>query len=136
LGHERQAAKRALAKLNDMETAWKQAEERTAELQIELKEQQSLVEALQAAPRPDATKAKSPPVSPTKLRAQEVPPAALAELYQQAVTPLTVLVASADMLVMSPALHPSLRETATEVKTQAETLLDLIKKHARPQDSR
>jgi DNA repair exonuclease SbcCD ATPase subunit len=120
LAQAQQETKRALDKLRDMEAAWKQAKERASDLQIEIAQQKSLVEKLEAE-RPAAPAA-----------AATGGGALTPELYNQAITPLTVLAASADMLLLSPSLEPSLRETATEMKEQSQVLMDLIKRFADP----
>jgi hypothetical protein len=109
-----------------MEAALKQVNERAQELQAELRAQEDLLDKLEDEKdqAPAAAPAGEGPARPTSGQA--------AELYQQAVTPLTVLVASADLLVMDPGLDPSLRETASEMKAQSQALLELIKKYTGP----
>ena len=48
---------------------------------------------------------------------------------------LTVLMASADIMLMNPRLEPAARESAQEIKTQGQSLLDLIKSYTLPPES-
>jgi len=59
----------------------------------------------------------------------------VAELYKQALTPLTVLVASADLLVMS-LKDPSLKESAQDIKFQTQALMELLQKAAQPPEKK
>ncbi len=129
LAQARQEAKRALTQLRDLEAALRQAEEAAREREAELSAQKRLVESLQEERTAPARK-------PGKAAAAGAEPvgAAFAEqadkLYRQAVTPLTTLVASADLLVMEPRLDASTRETAQDIKAQSQALAALLKKFA------
>lgn len=120
----RQEAKRALTQVRDLESALQQAEENARGVQAELAAQRRQLEELQdeAGKREaaDAEAAETPEAAPEKMAA----------LYREAITPLTVLVASADLLLMDARLEASLRETASDIKTESQKLLDLVKKHA------
>ncbi len=122
-----EAARRALTQLRDLETALKQAEARATELQLEVNTHRKMVEALQAERKQPAA-----PAAGRRAAGADVSGEKLAELYNQTVTPLTVLVASADMLAMAHNIDPSLRDTAVEMKEQAQVLMDILQKHTRP----
>lgn len=137
----RQEAKRAAARVRDLESALTQAAQRATELQAELAAQKALVERLEAekarAPTPVPSLVEAiPTAQPAPAAAATVPfaPEKAAELYQQALTPLTILSASADLLAMNPQMDASLRETIQEVKAQSAALLALIKRYTRPPD--
>ena len=143
LGQSQQESHRALTQVRDLEAALQQAEQlaqqREAEL-VSVKRQLESAEAEKEASRP----AIRPPVGAEHKReqAQPAPPAGdeasalvVAELYKQALTPLTVLVASADLLVMS-LKDPSLKESAQDIKFQTQALMELMKKAAQPPDKK
>lgn len=88
-----------------------------------------------------------PPVSPPEVSGGEprAAPAAesalvplpteakkLTEFYERAMHPLTVILASADLLAMNPRAEPSWRETAREIRKYGERLRDLIQEHTLP----
>ena len=100
----------AAIRIRTLEIALRQAQERSGQLERELAEQKALLESA----REGAT---------------SFPSDAAKELYERAVVPLTVLIASADLLLLKPGTDPSLRATAQEIKTQGQTLLELIKKY-------
>jgi hypothetical protein len=58
-----------------------------------------------------------------------------AALYHQSMTRLTVLMASADIVLMNPRLDAGLRGTAEDIKTQSQALLELIKAFTLPPDT-
>lgn len=122
------AARRALTQLRDLEIALKQAEARATELQLEVNTHRKMVEALQAERKQPAAAS----AAGRRAAGADVSGEKLAELYNQTVTPLTVLVASADMLAMAHNIDPSLRDTAVEMKEQAQVLMDILQKHTRP----
>jgi len=62
-------------------------------------------------------------------------PDAVETLYHQAMSKLTVLMASADIMMMNPRMEPGARETAQEIKAQAQSLLDLIKSYTLPPEA-
>jgi hypothetical protein len=51
-------------------------------------------------------------------------------LYTQAMSKLTVLMASADIAMMNPKIDPKLRGSIQDMKTESQSLLDLIKSYA------
>jgi chromosome segregation ATPase len=55
-----------------------------------------------------------------------------AALYHQSMARLTVLMASADIVLMNPRLEAGLRDSTQEIKTQSQALLDLIKSFTLP----
>ena len=63
---------------------------------------------------------------------EPLPPNKADDLYMQAITPLTVLRASADLLAIDSQADASLRETTGVIKVQSQVLLALIKSHAFP----
>jgi chromosome segregation ATPase len=74
---------------------------------------------------------------------QEVAPAksgpdsaALADLYQQTISHLTVIQASAELLAMNSRLDASSRGTAEEIRSASQILFQIIKKFALPPDAR
>lgn len=72
----------------------------------------------------------------TEQPVRQLLPAELAQpLYHQTVAPLTVLLASTDIVLMNPKLDPRLRETAQEIKKQGQMLRDIIKYFTLPPDS-
>lgn len=51
-------------------------------------------------------------------------------LYTQAISKLTVLMASADIAMMNPKIDPKLRSSIQDMKTESQALLDLFKSYA------
>jgi hypothetical protein len=62
--------------------------------------------------------------------------AGLSDLYQQTMTRLTVIQASAELLAMNSRLDASSRETAQEIRSASQLLSEIIKKFALPADRR
>jgi DNA repair exonuclease SbcCD ATPase subunit len=62
-------------------------------------------------------------------------PEAVAALYNQSMSKLTVLMASADIVLMNPKLEQKLRGSIQDIKTESQSLLDLIKSYAIPPDA-
>ena len=60
----------------------------------------------------------------------------LADLYQQTMSRLTVILASAELLAMNPRTGSSVRETAQEIRNQGKLLADIIKSFTLPPDTR
>ena len=135
LGQSQQESHRALLQVRDLEAALQQAQQlaqqREAEL-VSVRRQLESAEAKVEEPRPASKRdqAGPSPAASTEASAQVV-----AELYKQALTPLTVLVASADMLVMS-LKDPSLKESAQDIKFQTQALMELLKKAAQPPEKK
>lgn len=125
----RRPAEEAAARLRPLEIALQQAQERSRQLERELAEQEALLESLR---EEKAAEGASREAAPATGGASSFPSPTAKELYEQAVVPLTVLVASADLMLMNPKLEPSLADTAHEIKTQTQTLLEIIKKYALP----
>lgn len=63
-------------------------------------------------------------------------PAALGDLYQQTMSRLTVIQASAELLAMNSRLDASARDTAKDIRTESQLLSDIIKKFTLPPDTR
>jgi chromosome segregation ATPase len=60
---------------------------------------------------------------------------AVQTLYSQSMSKLTVLMASADIMMMNPKLEPKVKESMQEIKDQGQSLLDLIKSYTIPPDA-
>ena len=60
----------------------------------------------------------------------------VADLHQQTMSRLTVILACADLLAMNPRLDASSRETAQAIREQGKLLGDIIKNFSLPPDSR
>lgn len=144
LAQAREEAKRALAQVRDLEAALAQAQERATVMQAELLVHKARAERLGAEkaeapsvapvpPSPSVPPAEvTPPPPPARPTASPLSPEQGANLYREALTPLTILSASADLLAMNPQMDASLRETITEIKAQSAVLLELIRKYSQP----
>lgn len=131
-----EATKRALTQVRDLEVALKQAEEHANKLRLELVSQKKLVETLQAEKAKAPLVTEAAPSSAAGMSAGGLTPERADTFYKEAVTPLTVLVASADLLALDQRLDPALRETAAEMKAQSQALMQLIKNYTHPPDSK
>jgi len=139
----RQDADYLLSQTCSLEATLKQSEERFNELRADLASQKALVENLQVK-RSKGRRTKKAPQNEANLSANtshvvketEPPsPNKADDLYKQAITPLTVLRASVDILAMDSQVDASLRETTGVIKMQSQVLLDLIKSHAFPAET-
>jgi len=137
LGILHQHANDALAQVRSLEATLIHSEKRFNELQADLASQKALVENRQAK-RSKGRRTKKAPQDEANLSAntshvvKETEPNKADDLYMQAITPLTVLRASADLLAIDSQADASLRETTGVIKVQSQVLLDLIKSHAFP----
>ena len=126
-----------LSQTCSLEATLKHSEKRFNELQADLASQKALVENRQAK-RSKGRRTKKAPQDEANLSAntshvvKETEPNKADDLYMQAITPLTVLRASADLLAIDSQADASLRETTGVIKVQSQVLLDLIKSHAFP----
>ncbi len=128
----------ALTETRGLKASISQAEKRSDELQAELDRQKALTESLQAkkATKRSSKKARNgeihPSVAASKDEKGEGPPPCdeTDGLIDQVVTPLTVLMASADLLEMNPKSDSSQRQISEEIKIQGMALLHLVKSHA------
>ncbi|MCZ6491703.1 MAG: hypothetical protein O7A06_14395 [Acidobacteria bacterium] len=139
-GISRQHSNDALAQVRSLEATLNHAEKRSNELQADLASQKALVENLRAN-RSKGRRTKKAQHDEANLSAntshavkgtEPLPPNKADDLYMQAITPLTVLRASADLLAIDSKADASLRETTGVIKVQSQVLLDLIKSHAFP----
>ena len=115
-----------------LEAVLQGAQERMAQLGAELAERNAQVEQLRAAhPITAADESTELPTAPAAATSSEesglLPPDVAADFHQQAMSTLTVILAAADLLAMNQRLDPSLRETAREIRTQGQKVVDLIK---------
>ena len=62
--------------------------------------------------------------------------AGLADLYQQTISRLTVIQASAELLAMNSRLDASSRDTAKDIRSESQLLSEIIKNFALPSDRR
>ena len=136
----RQDADYLLSQTCSLEATLKQSEKRFNELRADLASQKALVENLQAKRSKGRRTKKAPPdeanlpanTSQAVKGTEPLLPNKADDLYSQAITPLTVLRASADLLAMDSHADASLRETTGVIKMQSQVLVDLIKSHAFP----
>jgi DNA repair exonuclease SbcCD ATPase subunit len=135
----REEARRALAQVRDLEAALRSASSRILEKEAEGASQKALIESLRAQAQDGRATAEPPPAAapaplsaPPPDAAVTISPQSHTQFYQQAVTPLTVLAASVDLLLMNPRLDAELREIAIELKQQSTKLVDLIKEYTGP----
>jgi len=61
-----------------------------------------------------------------------LPAAMAADLYERSVMPLTVLLATADLLLMNPQFEGSAQEAVRDIKAQGQKLLEIIKEYTQP----
>ena len=121
---------RLLPKDRELQELRQQTEEfrlRIAELETALAETQTLASVSQYRDRSSGTQSAvlgtaSPPLTAEGVEA----------LYRQAMVPLTVLMASADLLMLARGLKPDLQQSAKEIKEQGQTLLEIIKSFTLP----
>lgn len=117
-------------------------EQELAELRPQVEELKKALEAARAASRGAEAPASAADRSlglhdPTFSRPGVRLPADVAEpFYHQSMAPLTVMLACADIILMSKKLDPSLKSTASEVKSQTLILLDLIKSYTLPPEAK
>jgi peptidoglycan hydrolase CwlO-like protein len=110
------------------------------EQRSEMQQGQAEIERLQAAL---AAQQQPAPVSSAAVESSTSPGSGLMPLsadtvmtlYSQSMSKLTVLMASADILMMSPKLEASVRDTLQEIKSEGQALLDLIKSYTIPPDA-
>ena len=133
----REQLETTLTEMHDLKASMSQTEKRSRELQTELDRQKALTESLQAKKTSKSSSKKSRnreirlPVAASKNEKSEGLPLCdeTDGLLDQAVTPLTVLMASADLLEMNPKSDSSQRQISGEIKVQGMALLGLIKTH-------
>ena len=106
------------------------APSRVQELEAELAEWKARAEAAPSRqePLPASQEAAPAPVAADEGR--------LADLYQQSMSRLTVILACADLLAMNPRMDASSRETAQAIRDQGKLLADIIKTFTLPPDTR
>ncbi|MBI3896033.1 MAG: hypothetical protein HY313_08885 [Acidobacteria bacterium] len=95
--------------------------ERNAQLQ-----QLRATHPLMAAAEPSQTASASPDAASDTMSGL-LPPEAISDFYQQAMSSLTVILAAADLLAMNQRLDSSLRETAREIRVQGQKVVGLVK---------
>ena len=140
LEQAQQESRRALSQVLELQSALQHAEERAQQREAELTSQKRMVESLEAEQEEPRRGRKREPVPPQAGRAEpaaeaEVSAQVAADLYKKALTPLTVLVASADLLVMG-LKDPSLKESAQDIKFQSQALMELLQKTAQPPEKK
>jgi DNA repair exonuclease SbcCD ATPase subunit len=101
-------------------------------LRAELAEARAAAKAAEAAAAAVASPAPGSQPGEAPRHPDPLPHTPIEEFYERAVTRLTVVLASAELLAMSPRLEASLRETAEEIKIQGQALLEIIRKFALP----
>jgi DNA repair exonuclease SbcCD ATPase subunit len=84
------------------------------------------------------TSSTPPPVQPAPAGSGSTlaDPTRLAALYQQTMSRLTVIQASAELLAMNSRLDASSRDTAKDIRTESQLLSEIIKNFALPPDMR
>ncbi|MBI4442759.1 MAG: hypothetical protein HY649_05225 [Acidobacteria bacterium] len=60
------------------------------------------------------------------------PAAMAADLYERSVMPLTVLMATADLLLLNPQFESAAQEAVRDIKTQGQKLLEIIQEYTQP----
>ena len=123
-----QLSTRLTAQMQELQTASQQAE-RVPELEAELTEWKTRATTTS---EPDKS---SPP--PKEAASASGPGSeAVKELYQNTMSRLTVIQASAELLSMNSKLDASSRDTAKDIRTESQQLSEIIKKFALPPDLR
>jgi DNA repair exonuclease SbcCD ATPase subunit len=121
---------RILPKDRELQELRQQTEEfraKIGELEAALAEAQTLTSISQYRDRSSATQSAALGTSSPPLTSEGVE-----ALYRQAMVPLTVLMASADLLMLEPGLKPDLQQSAKDIREQGQALLDIIKSFTLP----
>ena len=133
----RQSAEPEQPASSSLEVPLREAQERIQQLETALEEQQkALAGSLQQernAAKSEAMPTAEPAAAPLAPEGGiSIPPAVAAVLYERFVMRLTVLMANADLLLMNPRLEASVQESVREIKTEGQSLLEIIKEFTQP----
>lgn len=127
-------------RISRLESRWEDLKSRLlpkdkeiAELRLQAEEFRAQIEALEAA----LAEAKQPSGSSSGVAEAEVPGGgflspsrdAMEMLYRESMGKLTVLMASADIVLMNPKLDPKTKGSLQDIKTEGQALLELIRSY-------
>jgi len=118
-------------RVRELETELTDWKDRAATLSSTLSQTQAV-----AAAAPARSAASSAAPADPNAATSEIGAARLADLYQQTMSRLTVIQASAELLAMNSRLDASSRDTAKDIRTESQLLSEIIKSFALPPDMR